>query len=353
MAEAIWAAGVYIATVIGAGFASGSEVVSYFVRYGRISILGIVLASMLFGLLATLILKRSNQWETENFYSYLHQIMPAPLAELYKKLAGLFMLVVFVAMASGTGEAMGDFFGISKSWGVLLLCVLCYIVFCYDLRGLMAANGVLSVLIIVGIAGICWYILQFRENQVFFQNVNPVDNWLTAGASYVSYNILTAGVILSEMGSTMRKKRFGTAGVISAVIFCLMLLCLWAVLSIYYRKIPLGSIPMLTICKRQGTVVSLLYMAVLFAAMLTTALSNGYAVVGRLSQTMNRHLAAALVAGIGYFGAGLSFSAIVGIVYRILGYLGVLLVGFVLWDGIKMKKEEKCKKQKKTEDFKR
>jgi len=250
-------------------------------------------------------------------------------------------------MASGMGEALGEFFGISKSWGVFLLCLICFFVFRYDLKGLMAANGALSILIILGIMGVCWYILNFRETQVFSSFSQITDNWVTAGASYVSYNILTAGVILAEMGRTMQKKRFGLVGILSGTAIFGLLLCLWVVISIYYGKIPLGSIPMMTICKRQGTAVSLIYLGVLFAAMLTTALSNGYAVLQRLSQVVDKRIAGGLVLCLGYFGAGFSFTTFVDVIYRILGYLGALLVIFVFIDGIKMKKIENVRKREK------
>lgn len=349
MLEAVLIAGVYIATVIGAGFASGSELVSYFVKYGRISFFGLVLAAGMFGLLAAIITNRVRMTGVSDFYGYLDIIMPKLLAGLYRKLTALFMLVVFIAMASGMGEALGDFFDISKSWGVLLLCLICYFVFRYNLKGLMAANGALSALIIAGIVGVCWYILNYRETRVFSSFSRITDNWVTAGASYVSYNILTAGVILAEMGRGMKKKQSSMVGVLSGTAIFGLLLCLWVVINVYYGKIPLGSIPMMTICKRQGTALSIIYMVVLFAAMLTTALSNGYAVAQRLSQIVDKRIAVAIVLCLGYFGAGFSFATFVDVIYRILGYLGAILVIFVLADGIKMKKTENIRKQEKIE----
>lgn len=41
-------AGVFISTVIGAGFASGQEIVTFFIRYGRSGLLGLGVAGALF-----------------------------------------------------------------------------------------------------------------------------------------------------------------------------------------------------------------------------------------------------------------------------------------------------------------
>ena len=347
MREAVVIAGVYIATVIGAGFASGSELVSYFVKYGRISILGVLLCGVCFGFLATIIVKRVKTAGVDDFQGYLKLILPRPLVGVVDRLIVLFMLVVFVAMSAGAGEALSDFCGIPKSVGIILLCAVCFFVFSFDLKGLMAANGALSVLIIFGIVGVCWYIMNFRETTVFAGLPQIVDNWATSGASYVSYNILTASVILAEMGIKMKGRSFRAVGVISGAVIFLLLLCLWTVLSVYHGKIPLGSIPMLTICKRMGVWISLFYTLVLFAAMLTTALSNGYAVIDRLGRTMRRKIAIGLVLCIGYFGAGFDFTLFVDVLYRILGYMGFILVLFIFMDGIKMVKSENVREIKK------
>ena len=39
----------YVAAVIGAGFASGQEIISFFVKYGKYSIIGVLLSCVIFG----------------------------------------------------------------------------------------------------------------------------------------------------------------------------------------------------------------------------------------------------------------------------------------------------------------
>lgn len=38
----------YVAAVIGAGFASGQEIISFFVKYGKYSIIGVLLSCIIF-----------------------------------------------------------------------------------------------------------------------------------------------------------------------------------------------------------------------------------------------------------------------------------------------------------------
>ena len=43
----------YVAAVIGAGFASGQEIISFFVKYGKYSIIGVLLSGVLFSVFAS------------------------------------------------------------------------------------------------------------------------------------------------------------------------------------------------------------------------------------------------------------------------------------------------------------
>lgn len=54
-------AGTYVATVIGAGFASGQEILSYFVIYGKQSLYGLLLVCVLFTLCALCVLLRTER----------------------------------------------------------------------------------------------------------------------------------------------------------------------------------------------------------------------------------------------------------------------------------------------------
>ena len=46
----------YIGALIGAGFASGQEILTFFVKYGRLGGVGVVISSVIFGLFAYFIL---------------------------------------------------------------------------------------------------------------------------------------------------------------------------------------------------------------------------------------------------------------------------------------------------------
>ncbi len=322
MRNDLTASGVYIAAVIGAGFASGSEIVYYFAKYGKISIFGVMISALLFGLSAWAVLNLSAKLGAESFGEFLVKIFPKSLAKVINISAVVFMFFVFAAMVAGSGETLCELVGTKKSVGVAVILVLTVAVLMFDVRGLMAANGVMSVFIILGVLGVCFYLYNFREINVFSYK----GEWAVSGTLYTGYNILTAGAVLPSMSRHVHSSK--RVGIVSGVCIFVLLGALWGIISIYHGKIPLGAIPMLTICKRHGYILSVLYSAVLFLAMLTTALANGFAITDAFLG--NRNIKTLFVAALGFLFAAIPFDFFVGSVYRWAGYVGVFFMFRVL-----------------------
>ena len=75
------------------------------------------------------------------------------------------------------------------------------------------------------------------------------------------------------------RKEAALASVMSGVVLFVMMLLIWTVLEIYYGKINLGEIPMLTMALRQNKVFGAIYGTMLFFAVITTDVSNGFNVL--------------------------------------------------------------------------
>ena len=315
-------AGVYIAAVIGAGFASGSEIVHYFASYGNISILGIVVSAVLFGVMAGVILSDSKKMRVNTFMEYTERIFPKKFANIIKAVTIFFMFSVFVAMISGGGETLSQLENVKKHIGVGIILVFTAVVLLFDVRGLMAANGFMSAIMVIGILFICFYIFIYREIEVFSYS----GDWVVSSVVYTGYNILTAGAVLPPMGSFCKKPE--RAGFISGAFIFLLLAVLWGIINIYYGKIPLGSLPMLTICKRHGMIISSIYSAILFMAMLTTALANGFALVDTVKG--NRIIKIGFLTSLGFLFSGISFDFFVKDIYRYAGFIGVFFMIVIL-----------------------
>lgn len=329
----------YAAALVGAGFASGQEIISFFVRYGRMSFIGVALAALLFGVFAAVILCGCIESSTVCYSEYLEGIMPKPVRCVTEVLTLVFGLSVFCVMASCCGEMGYALFGIDTKWGVISMCIICALIFVLGTDGAMNLNAVLGFIIVIGIIACCFYILTYREHQTFSNNTKMAASSL----SYSGYNLLTAGCVLAPLSRRLNNKSDAClAGFVSACAMFVMMILMWWILSIYHGKINLGEIPMLTMAMRQNKTLTVIYGILLLTAVLSTAVSNGISCVNIICTKTGRAAAGAIVVACGLCFGGAGFSKLINTAYRICGYAGIFVVLYMLIISLKkIKNKEK------------
>lgn len=332
------AVGTYIATLIGAGFASGQETVRFFVRYGSKSIFAVMGTSVIFGIVCTAVLETSRKHRINDFGGYLRVIMPEYLAKPAEWIITFFMMVVFSVMLAGGGETVNQITGMKEMTAAGIMCIFCMICFMFDIKALLAVNGAAAPLMIIGLGVVCIHILLFRETGVFANYASLRNNFAVSGFEYAGYNLLTAVVILVSMSDKIHdKKEARAAGILSGTIFFVMTALIWTVIKIYYGKINLGELPMLTLLKRSGNAYCNIYTAAFIMAVISTALSNGFGLTETLSEKagLKKCVSAFIVCTGGYFGASVGFGELIEKGYGLCGYAGIVLLIFIIKDFIK------------------
>lgn len=340
-------AAVLIGTVIGAGFASGQEVIRFFTGYGEKGLGSIVLSGLLFIWICYLVLASGSK----DYASYLRGIMPGFLAEALEEVTVLFMLFCYGAMLSGSGALMEQEWGWNFYAGMLVMAGLTMGIFLAGKSGLLWLNMLLVpvmivMLVVISLGGIGQELresayLQTAPLSIPWQEL-PSMRFLLDGLFYTSYNLLTLIPVLCSLREAIsgRRSALGAAllggGILLALSFILGLASL-----INYDKMKGMEIPIFAMLGDSRTL-SLLCCLVLLGAMLTTAVSDGYMCIRYLRERGVRPQGAIfLVVGLG-FGIGcLGFSSLVGKVYPLFGALGLVLLGAILWGRVRSRQREK------------
>ena len=327
----------YVAALVGAGFASGQEIISFFVKYGKISVLGVITASAVFGFAAAVICSWCVENNVSDYNAFIEKCVHKKFVRLTQCITFIFSLAVFCVMASGCGEMGYTLFGLDVKWGILFICLVSGIVFFMGTNNAMDINALLGAVIVIGTVSVCLYILAFREHQTFLAMRSFISSM-----SYAGYNLITAPCVLVPLSRRLKSRQEAVyVGFVSACsMFCMMIL-MWAILGMYYGKINLGEIPMLTMSMRQNTVVTVIYSILLLAALLSTAVSNGISCINIIKMRTGRLLAISIVLASGLFFGKAGFSRLIDIVYRICGYAGIFLVTYILIKILKNMKNTK------------
>ena len=344
-------AGLYISTVIGAGFASGQEILSFFVVYGKKSAPGLVLVSIIFALCGSCVMYRVYRSKLNNFGEYMQHIAGKKTAAAVELCTVLFMFAGFSSMAAGSGALMQNYPDWHYIYGVLIMIALCSLVFLFDLKGILAVNAILAPVLCIGLITLGISAFLSHDAPVFASDIitwvgsgTLIKNWLVSAIIYSAYNMLTTVVVLADTRSLIHRGRSAVgAGVVGGGVLGIIALIIWAAIGLYYGKTDLGEIPLLAIVSRQGRLLEHMYSAILMVAMFTTAVSFGYGFLSRLKDILGyRSNSLVLILGLITIPVALlGFSGIVQSLYTLFGYLGIPLVVLILRDGVRMARERR------------
>lgn len=322
----------YTAAIIGAGFASGQEIITFFIKYGKSSIIGVMVACILFGFFAYAVVSYCIEKNIYTYADFLNSMFKTKFKNFSVITALIFSIVTICVMTSCSGEMFFLIFGKNKIFGAIILSITCGIVFLLNAHSVMKINSFLGGVIILGIIFSCLYIVNFRDEQTYLSNTKM----LASSLSYVGYNLISTGAILAQTSKRLVEKRDAVAvGIGSGIVLMVIITLLWVVLKIYYNKINLGELPMLTLACRQNNLFGMFYGIMLFASVLTTALSNGFCILDMPQAKDSRRIWIVTVLAVSFAFSGFGFSRIINIAYRICGYGGSVIVFAIIYKSIK------------------
>lgn len=336
-------AATFIGTTIGAGYASGNEILQYFVSFGLWGGAGaLVIVGALFFLLSAIVLRMAQRLRTTDIHRLVNPTtsrIPTWFADLCITASLLGTLVIMLA---GAGAAVQTSFGVPALVGSLLMAAACVLTVLAGISELVRVQGVVVPLIIVVAVGVAWWGLAHPGAPV--QDVaelvtsSPLINqWWVSGILYVAFNFQLAYAVLAPIGresSSSGRSLVAGAG-LGAVGLVVMAGAIMAALTAHAQLIGRAELPMVELAAMIGGWTAVVYTAVLLLAQFTTAVSCLYGGVERIGLlaplrrvpgwviAVATALAATLLSSVG-------FSDLVGTVYPVLGYAGIVIVVMLL-----------------------
>ncbi len=329
-------ASIYLGTVLGAGFASGQELLLFFSRFSGRGILGCFLAGLLFCFLGALILSRAYELPEKTHRAYLQAVFGKKQAAFMALVTELFLCISFCIMLSGAGAFFVQRLSLTSIVGVLLTDAICLLVFLYDIKGLANLNLLLTPIMLLGTVYVSLYAIFSGSSAAWMPQINPQSVFLPFAIFYVSYNMLTATAVLVPASSLADNKRSAAKGGILGGVFLLVMAILSCLALLFNQWVWESPLPMLLLSEQAGNLAYFIYSLVLYMAMLTTAVSTGFSVVQSLQgmgiQKKSGGFAVCLLAIPLSF---IEFSVLVKRCYVFFGVIGILLLAGILWDWYK------------------
>lgn len=332
-------AGAFVGVVVGAGFASGQEIMQFFTSFGMLGLVGAIVSSALFIFLAMALVTLGQERAAKSHKDVIMAICGPYLGALLDWLITAFMFGVGVVMLAGGGALVEQLTGIPKHYGSIAMTVLTVLIVCLDARKVVNIIGAITpllVLMTVVVAGAAVFqrTLDFDTLvQAAVSLPRGASNWLLAALLYVSYNIVVSTPFLVIMGSQTSSRRIATWGGIAggALLSSLILLIAGGMLA-QVTELADVAMPMLLLASKLSPALGAIMGITIFGMILNTSVGVFYSFSVRLFTpgTAGFVWGTVITAVLAFAGSFVGFIKLVGTVYPMFGYLGFVLMVFTI-----------------------
>lgn len=360
---------VIIGTLIGAGFASGQEMYIFFFSHGIKGIVGIIISSVLMGIIIYKTLNLLDIYNIKTYKDFLEIVLSKNSSSKFviKKInsknnkikesvkyknnkhlriihkdfsikriincvINIFILVTFFIMIAGFGAYFEQEFGINSLFGSGILAILSFIIFLTNVKGVVKANELLIpvlVLFIVLIGSInIFNIITSNgtlEIQKYLSNQKGIKYILDA-VLYCSYNsILLIPVLITLKDFLKNKKQITLISIISTIIIILLSVIIFLLLVRIDVDISKIEMPAVYVVSNMGKTLKLIYAFIILGSIFTTSISLG---TSFLKNTIKNEKSYTQIAAImcitSVIVSKIGFSNLINLLYPIFGYLGLV-----------------------------
>lgn len=325
-------ASIYVGTIIGAGFASGQEIMNFFGKFGVNGLIGIVISTALFCLIGSMILVTAHTNNISTYNKLLEKIFGKSISKIIDFLIILFLIAGYCIMLAGSGAIFQEQYNINANAGILFMAIATFITFIFSVKGLSAVNTVIVPFLLISIVYIGANVILHEGICVnTLSQINTTDNYkfIISSVTYVGYNMIPALVILTSVGSLVDSKKTAIkGGILGGLFLGILALSILMPSLILYNDVSTLELPMLNISSYSDYRGKYLYSIILWFAMFTTAIGNGFGIITRIKPIFNieQKKLCFLFCLISIFLAKLGFSNLIMILYPVFGYISFLII---------------------------
>lgn len=328
-------AAVYVGTVVGAGFATGKEIVEFFTRYGFYGFIGILIAGYIFIFSGTKIMLISARIRASSYEEFNQFLFGKKLAVFINIFFLIMLLGVTAVMISGSGAVFEEQLGISKSIGSWATVTLASLVLMLGMRGLFTVNTfVVPIMILFSL------ILFFStlENGDFISYLTQVPEegislkMIFSPFAYTAFNLALAQAVLVPVAYEVNDEKIIKKGAILGGVFLTVILLTGHFSLMTLPDVTNYEIPSAVIMKTVGGHLHWMFILVIYGEIFTSVIGNIYGLQKQISNYIKvpgivivafSFIVALIIGAYGY-------GRLLGYLYPVFGYISLLFL-ILVW----------------------
>lgn len=349
MFQVLRIASAFIGIIVGAGFASGQEILQYFTSFGYMGTLGAVLATALFAYMGMMLTRMGSIMKVQSHNEAIYKLSGPFLGRIVDWILILTLFGVGVVMVAGAGSLGSQFLNLPPFVGSLVMTTLIVLTVLMPIQRVISLIGSITPFLIVALVVICVYSLfTYSQDLDVLEPIatsieTSLPNWFISAINYVSFNIAVgAGMALVMGGSEPNTKVATWGGFLGGLGVGILIMI--AHLAMFLKVDVVGTypLPLLRIIQDISPVLGICMAVVLFGMIYNTGVAMYYAFVARFTvmQTKKSYIFAVITGAVGYVASFVGFTDLIAYFYPLIGYLGLFLIAILLYAPFKMRKDQ-------------
>jgi uncharacterized membrane protein YkvI len=337
-------AATYIGTVVGAGFASGQEVLQFFGYFGLPGIIGLAATTVFLAFFGYVILELGRRLKADSHLPVIRYAGGKWVGSVIDWVITFFLFGGLVTMGAGAGAIFAEQFGFSSFWGSLVMIAVSLGTVLLGISGVVRSISFVVPVLLTAVFGVAIYTIATDFGSLMsslggYSNPGgaPVPFWPLTAVLYASYNLVLAVAILAPLGTMSSPEKLKTGAILGGIGLGIGAAAINLAILTHVGRAAGYEIPMIFVAGTISPVVRIIYTIVLLAEIYTTAVSSLYGFVARMSkQGTAKYRWYSIGASVGAFGlAQFGFSNLVGTLFPAVGFVGLLLLGALIYGFIR------------------
>ena len=329
-------AATYIGTVVGAGFATGQEILQFFTKFGIMGLAGILVSTIMFILFGYIIMDLGKKLGAHSHLEIIKYSDNGMTGKIVDSIITFFLFGSFTSMIAGTGALFIQQFGLTSLMGNILMAVITAVTVLTGINGVINSISFVVPFLLAAVIGTSLFSItgsppNFTSSLVPSGGSIIISNWLLSSILYVSYNIIISVAILGPLGAEAKDRRAVKIGaILGGLGLGLGSVMIFLALSGNISEIINLEVPMIYVAGKISYPAQLAYAVVLIAEIYTTAVGSLYGFVSRITNIQRFSLNSVLIVTLTTIAALLAsqfgFSNLVKYYYPLVGYGGIVFL---------------------------
>lgn len=345
----------FIGIIVGAGFASGQEILQYFTSFGIMGTVAAVVATALFAYLGMSLTRLGSRMRTTSHKEAIFGISGRLIGTIVDYIIILTLFGVGVVMIAGAGSIFSQQFGWSAALGSTVMAVLIILTIMLNVQKVINIIGSITPFLILSVIALAIYSLVTMDGSfsglesIAREQESAVGSWWLSAINYVSFNIAVGASMAIVMGGTEKDPKIAARGGLIGGLG-LGILIILSHLAIFSQVDVVGTaeMPMLQIADDLSPALGVFMSVILFGMIYNTGVSMLFSFSARFVEmgTAKFRIFVIIVGVIAYVLSFVGFTKLVSMFYPVVGYLGLFLVGALIYADIKKPKRQETRAEK-------